>query len=85
MALTFNVMENDVLRPMFLQAQMESELRGEKKGKAETLTGQLRRRFGDLPAWATDKIANAELVTLEEWSLRILDAPTLESVLAELS
>ncbi|MBF0097663.1 MAG: hypothetical protein HQM05_10050 [Magnetococcales bacterium] len=67
------------------RGEQRGELRGEKKGKVETLTGQLRRRFGDLPAWATDKIANAELVTLEEWSLRILDAPTLESVLAELS
>ncbi|MBF0583193.1 MAG: DUF4351 domain-containing protein [Magnetococcales bacterium] len=46
-------------------------------------TRQLQRRFGDLPPWASQKIADAELSTLEEWSLRILDAPTLESVLAD--
>ncbi|MBF0585172.1 MAG: DUF4351 domain-containing protein, partial [Magnetococcales bacterium] len=56
---------------------------GEKKGKADTLARQLQRRFGDLPQWASQKIADAELSTLEEWSLRILDAPTLESVLAD--
>ncbi|MEO5348377.1 MAG: hypothetical protein H7836_01850 [Magnetococcus sp. YQC-3] len=87
MALTFNVMENDVLRPMFLQAQMDSkqegELIGEKKGKADTLTRLLQHRFGDLPPWASQKIADAELPTLEEWTLRTLDAATLESVLAD--
>ncbi|MEO5339061.1 MAG: DUF4351 domain-containing protein [Magnetococcus sp. MYC-9] len=79
MALTFNVMENDVLRPMFLQAQMESE----QKGEINVLTRLLQRRFGDLPPWATDKIAHATLATLEEWSFRILDATTLESVLSD--
>ncbi|MEO5351499.1 MAG: DUF4351 domain-containing protein [Magnetococcus sp. YQC-3] len=87
MALTFNVMENDVLRPMFLQAQMDSELVGERKGRREEgaslLVRLLQRRFGDLPAWASQKIADAELSALEEWSLRILDATTLESVLAD--
>ena len=43
----------------------------------------LQRRFGDLPTWASQKIADADLSTLEEWSLRILDATTLESVLAD--
>ncbi|MBF0096951.1 MAG: hypothetical protein HQM04_09070 [Magnetococcales bacterium] len=47
------------------------------------LTRLLQHRFGDLPPWASQKIANADLSTLEIWSLRILDAPTLESVLAD--
>ncbi|MBF0161997.1 MAG: DUF4351 domain-containing protein, partial [Magnetococcales bacterium] len=46
-------------------------------------TRQLQRRFGNLPAWASDKIAKADLSTLEEWSIRILDAPTLASLLAD--
>ncbi|MEO5350864.1 MAG: Rpn family recombination-promoting nuclease/putative transposase [Magnetococcus sp. YQC-3] len=56
---------------------------GEQIGEAKMLTRQLQRRFGDLPAWASQKIADAKLSTLEEWSLRILDATTLESVLAD--
>ena len=87
MALTFNVMENDVLRPLFLQERMdgkqEGRQEGEHIGEAKILTSQLQRRFGDLPAWASDKIAKADLSTLEEWSLRILDAPTIESVLTD--
>jgi hypothetical protein len=83
MALTFNVMENDVLRPMFVKAQMDSKQEGRQEGKADTLTRLLQRRFGDLPTWAIQKIAGAELSTLEEWTLRTLDATTLESVLAD--
>ncbi|MBF0148278.1 MAG: DUF4351 domain-containing protein [Magnetococcales bacterium] len=83
MALTFNVMENDVLRPLFLQERMDGEQKGRHEGEAAILTRQLQQRFGDLPPWASQKIADADLATLENWSLRILDAPTLESVLAD--
>ncbi|MBF0114734.1 MAG: Rpn family recombination-promoting nuclease/putative transposase, partial [Magnetococcales bacterium] len=48
---------------------------GEQKGKAETLTRQLQYRFGNLPSWAFEKVSNAKPAMLEEWSLRILDAP----------
>ncbi|MEO5341482.1 MAG: Rpn family recombination-promoting nuclease/putative transposase [Magnetococcus sp. MYC-9] len=56
---------------------------GRQEGEATMLTRQLQRRFGNLPAWASDKIAKADLSTLEEWSIRILDATTIESVLAD--
>jgi hypothetical protein len=56
---------------------------GEQAGEAKMLTRLLQRRFGNLPPWASQKIADANLSTLEEWGLRILDATTLESVLAD--
>ncbi|MBF0162340.1 MAG: DUF4351 domain-containing protein [Magnetococcales bacterium] len=59
------------------------EQSGEKKGKAEILTRLLQRRFGTLPPWVSQKIADADLSTLEAWSLRILDASTLDSLLAD--
>ncbi|MBF8274133.1 MAG: putative transposase [Magnetococcales bacterium] len=55
----------------------------EKKGEAKMLTRQLQRRFGVLPDWACAKIAEADLHALEEWSLRVLDATTLDGVFAE--
>ncbi|MBF0161562.1 MAG: Rpn family recombination-promoting nuclease/putative transposase [Magnetococcales bacterium] len=64
------------------KGRQEGRQEGEKKGKADTLTHLLQHRFGTLPQWATDTIAQAELPALEAWSLRLLDAPTLESVLA---
>ena len=83
MALTFNLMENDVFRPIILKAQMDSKQEGRQEGESAILVRQLQRRFGDLPPWASQKIADANLSTLEEWSLRILDATTIESVLAD--
>ncbi|MBF0459865.1 MAG: Rpn family recombination-promoting nuclease/putative transposase [Magnetococcales bacterium] len=56
---------------------------GERKGKATMLTHQLQRRFGGVPTWASEKIAKADTASLEEWSLRILDAQTLESVFSD--
>ncbi|MEO5329362.1 MAG: DUF4351 domain-containing protein, partial [Magnetococcus sp. THC-1_WYH] len=87
MSLTFNVMENDVLRPLFMKAQMDGEQvgeqRGEKRGEAKILTRQLKRRFGTVPDWACEKIAKAELPSLENWSLRIFDAQSLDDVFSD--
>ena len=62
-------------------SEQEVILAGERKGEAALLTRLLQRRFGNIPTWAREKIANADLPTLEEWSLRILDANSLEKVI----
>ena len=56
---------------------------GEKTGGARMLSRLLQRRFGEPPSWAHDKIAQADLPMLEQWSLRILDARSLEDVFGE--
>ena len=61
---------------------------GRKKGKQEgrqqagykILSTQLTHRFGTLPKWATEKIDNADIDTLEKWSLRLLSAKKLDEV-----
>ena len=63
--------------------EQEVILAGERKGKASTLLSQLQRRFGELSNETREKISNADLPTLEEWSLRILDAKFLEDVFAD--
>jgi hypothetical protein len=45
------------------------------------LTRLLERRFGTLPDTAKDRIAAADVSSLEEWSLRVLDAGSLDEVL----
>ncbi len=42
----------------------------------------LERRFGVLPDWVRDRVLAADTVTMEEWGLRVLDAVSLEEVLA---
>ena len=44
------------------------------------LSSQIQRRFGDAPSWASDKLAKADLPALEEWSLRFVDAKSLQDV-----
>jgi len=56
---------------------------GRQEGKAEMLLRLLQRRFGTLPAWATERVTSADTAALEDWSLRILDASNLEDVVGE--
>ncbi len=83
MSLTFNLMENDVFRPIIMKAQRDSEQIGRHDGEAKMLTRLLQRRFGTVPDWASEKIAEADLSSLEEWSLRIFDAQSLNEVFAD--
>ncbi|MBF0099252.1 MAG: Rpn family recombination-promoting nuclease/putative transposase [Magnetococcales bacterium] len=76
---------NAMLQTNIENWKRERRVEWTQEGEAKMLTRQLQHRFGDLPPWASQKIADADLATLEKWSLRILDAPTLESVLADLS
>ena len=51
-----------------------------KEGQSRLLRRQLERRFGVLPSWATEQLANASEQQLEAWGEAILTAPTLEAV-----
>ena len=65
------------------EGRQEGEQKGERKGEAKMLTRMLQRRFGTVPEWASEKIAKAEFPSLEEWSLRIFDAQSLEDVFSD--
>ncbi|MEO5334027.1 MAG: Rpn family recombination-promoting nuclease/putative transposase [Magnetococcus sp. YQC-5] len=62
---------------------LDGERKGEQKGEASMLMRLLQRRFGTLPLWVSEKMANAELPVLEEWGLRFVDAHSLEEVFAD--
>ncbi|MEO5363902.1 MAG: DUF4351 domain-containing protein [Magnetococcus sp. DMHC-8] len=91
MTLTFDVMENDVLRPLFVKAQRDGEQRGirigEQKGRQEGeavfLLRLLQRRFGTLPDRVIQQVHNADPSTLERWGDQVLDAQSLDGVFAE--
>ena len=63
------------------QGIQEGRQEGRQEGESVVLVRLLERRFGSLPGWARDKITQADTETLEEWSLRILEAKSLEDVL----
>ncbi|MBF0132318.1 MAG: hypothetical protein HQL75_06995 [Magnetococcales bacterium] len=47
------------------------------------LTDMLQRRFGTLPTWAVEQLAKADIPSLETWSLRFVDAQSLDAVFLE--
>ena len=55
-------------------------LESRREGVALMLSRLLKRRFDNLPAWVSDKIAKADLPSLEEWSFRVVEAQSLEDI-----
>ena len=53
---------------------------GRQEGQAELLTRLLERRFGSVPEEISKRIASADQTVLETWSLRLLDAQSLDDV-----
>ena len=51
-----------------------------KEEAAAMLLRQVKHRFRDVPIWAYEKIAKADLPMLEAWSLRFVDAHALEDI-----
>ncbi|MEO5334357.1 MAG: DUF4351 domain-containing protein [Magnetococcus sp. YQC-5] len=60
------------------------EERARNEIEAKMLMRLLQRRFGEVPAWASEKLDNAESPALEEWGVRLLDAQSLDEVFADL-
>jgi hypothetical protein len=63
---------------------MEGKAEGRAAEAIRITTQILQRRFGPLPAWATDKIQNTPVAQLEKILDQALDAPTLERALDSL-
>jgi hypothetical protein len=64
------------------EGEQRGEERGAQRGEAALLLRLLEKRFGVLPGWARDRVVAAETVMIEEWGLRLLEAASLEDVLA---
>ena len=56
--------------------------KGIQQGEAFLLTHLLTQRFGPLPDWATERLAQASREELERWAERVLEAQRLEDVFA---
>ncbi len=57
------------------------EQKGRQEGERVLLSRQLRRRFGELPAWAVARLQNADAGQLETWAERIFDVGDLAELL----
>ena len=55
---------------------------GEARGRKEALLKLLELKFKDVAAETADRIQHASIEDLERWTARVLDATTLDEVLA---
>jgi len=62
------------------QGLQQGLLQGLHEGEAALLRKLLERRFGAVPTWVRDKLAQAAPEQLEAWAVEILDARSLEDV-----
>jgi hypothetical protein len=67
----------------FQEGLVKGELKEKLEGKCSLLGRQLTRRFGPIPAWAKEQLASATDAQLDSWAERILDAETIQKVLAQ--
>ncbi len=63
--------------------EAKGEEKGVRKGEEKALLNQLKYRFGEESSSYREKIANADSATLEMWTLRVLEARSLEDVFRE--
>jgi predicted transposase YdaD len=65
------------------EGRQEGELKGRLDGERIFLERLLIRRFGSLPDWGRDQLAGATLEQLDRWAERVLEADSIQAVLAE--
>lgn len=73
MPITEDIRTHDLFIREMAEARHEGEL--------TMLRRMIEKRFGAIPDWAASRLANSSITELEELSLRLLDARTLEELL----
>ncbi|MFA7242384.1 MAG: DUF4351 domain-containing protein [Sulfuricellaceae bacterium] len=63
--------------------KLEGKLEGILEGESLIIERLLAKRFGPLPEAVSSRLALATAEQLENWAMRVLDAPTLEAVFGE--
>lgn len=83
-----NILDHEVIGPAIrqgLQQGLEQGLeqglqQGIQQGSLSVLQRQIQKRFGTLPEWAESRLASLSITELDDLSVRILDAKSLEDL-----
>lgn len=71
-----DIMDHDVLGPIFREGKQE----GLQQGELAILRRQLAKRFGPPPAWVEERLAKLSGDELADLSLRLLDARSVDEL-----
>ncbi|HND40631.1 DUF4351 domain-containing protein, partial [Accumulibacter sp.] len=66
-----------------MEGRMEGRMAGRHEGESLLLVKQLTCRFGPLPAWVGERLAQASEDELQAWGEALLSAPTLAAVFGD--
>ena len=81
-----DIMDHDILGPPIRRALEQGQAEGRVKGRAEgeqtVVIRQIEKRFGPVPRWAQLRLQAMSLPEIEETALRLLDAASVEELLA---
>jgi hypothetical protein len=77
-----NIMDHDLLGPILRRGLAEGRELGREEGERRVVLGMVRRRFGDLAPKVAARFEAMNSEQLEEISLRLFDAASIEDLLA---
>ncbi|MBF0160365.1 MAG: hypothetical protein HQL58_12675 [Magnetococcales bacterium] len=80
--------EEEAMMSQFAQENVQRGIKigkqeGERQGGAKILLGQIRHRFSSLPSWVEKKVFDADLDTLTQWTIRVMDAHSLADIFGD--
>lgn len=78
MPIQIDLMQNEVIADFYKRGRQE----GRHEGELAVLRAMIEKRFGTLPEWAAARLSRCSTPELEEVSLRLLDAKTIDELLA---
>jgi hypothetical protein len=81
MPIFIDILENKVLGREYKRGLQEGRQEGLREGELTILRRQIEKRFGAMPGWAEERLASQSPAELEELSVRVLDAQSLEDLL----
>jgi hypothetical protein len=76
-----DILDHEVIGPAIKQGLEQGLEQGRQQGERSVLRRQIEKRFGPVPDWADTHLAQLSLAELDDLSLRVLDAASLDDLL----
>jgi Domain of unknown function (DUF4351) len=81
MPVYIDILENKVLGPPYKKGLEEGRQEGRQEGELAILRRLIEKRFGAIPGWVEERLAGRSAVELEDLSVRVLDALSMEDLM----
>jgi len=75
-----DIMDHDVIGPAIRQGLSQGLQQGKHEGELNIFRCLINKRFGPLPTWVTERLTTLSLAEIEDLSLRLLDAKTIDEL-----